>query len=286
MIVSHLRGGLGNQLFQYAMGRALALRRKTELILDAEWFDGTHPGMESRTFELGRYGIKVRQLLSSERKWIQRCTAGDLKRFSFVHRWTYFKEADFNQYYPSAVDLRGNVYLEGYWQYPDYFADCENLIRAELMPRREVCEVDPAIVKRIKDVNSISIHVRRGDYLTSARFIGALPMAYYTSAIAWMAERIENPYFFVFSDDPDWVRANILIDGHVEYMAHDGVDSMFRDLHLMAECRHHIIANSSFSWWAAWLSSDKSPLVVAPKRWFAELPPGNHPRLPANWIAL
>jgi hypothetical protein len=285
MIVSHLRGGLGNQFFQYAMGRALAIRRKTELVVDVEWFFETHPGMEIRTFELARYGLNVRQLLASERKWIQRCTTGDRKPFSFVHRWMYFKEPD-HQYYPSAVDLHGNVYLEGYWQYPDYFADCEELIRAELTPRGEVSKVDPAIAKGIEDTNSISIHVRRGDYLTSGRFIGALPIDYYTNAIAWMVKRIENPYFFIFSDDPDWARANILVDGHVEYMVHDGVGSTFRDLHLMALCRHHIIANSSFSWWAAWLSSNRSPLVVAPQRWFAELPPANHPRLPANWVAL
>ena len=287
MIVSHLRGGLGNQFFQYAVGRALALRRKTNLVLDAEWFDQVHPPeITPRTFELYRYRIKARQLLASERTRIWMCTSGYLRRFAFAHGWTTFKEPDFNQYYPSVMDLPGNVYLEGFWQYPDYFAGCESQIRAELMPSVGLREPDAAILKRIKDVNSISIHVRRGDYLTSGRFMGVLPMAYYTGAMAWMLERIENPHFFVFSDDPDWTRSNILIDAPVDYMAHKGVDTAFNDFHLMTQCRHHIIANSSFSWWAAWLSSNTTPVVVAPARWFAELAPGNHSRLPASWIAL
>jgi hypothetical protein len=197
---------------------------------------------------------------------------------------THFKEVDANQYYPTVMDLRGNVYLEGYWKFPDYFANCENLIRDELTPRRS-CEADSAIAGRIKDVNSVSSHVRRGDYLLVPN-IGVLPMAYYARAIAWMIERVERPHFFVFSDEPDWAKANVLIDAPVDYIAHDGVDSAFKDFYLMAKCRHHIIANSSFSWWAAWLSNSKSPLVVAPMHWFAGLPPANHPRLPANWKAL
>lgn len=181
------------------MGRALALRRKTKLVLDAEWFDQIHLGMEPRRFDLYRYRIKARQLLASDRERIQMCTTGNLRRFAFAYRWPNFKEPDFNQYYPSVMHLRGNVYLEGYWQCPDYFAGCESQIRAELMAGVGLREPDAAILRRIKDVNSISIHVRRGDYLTSGRFIGTLPMAYYTSAIAWMVERIENPHFFVFS---------------------------------------------------------------------------------------
>jgi hypothetical protein len=284
MIVTRIRGGLGNQFFMYATGRALALRRKAELALDTEWYQ-TRPGPR-RPFVLNRYPIQARQLLASERRWIQMCTTGNLKAFAFAHRWAQFKEQNFNEYYPSVTDLRGNIYLDGFWQFPDYFADCESVIRAELMPTAGVHEVDYAMVNRVKDVNSISIHVRRDDYLTSARFIGALPVAYYTSAIAWMVNRVENPHFFVFSDDPAWARANILIGGPVDYIAHDVEDSPFKDLHLMAQCHHHIIANSTFSWWAAWLSSSESPLVVAPMRWFAEVAPGNHSRLPTSWNAL
>jgi len=286
MIVSSLRGGLGNQFFQYATGRALARRRKTELVLDVEWFNHNHPGSEPRTFELYRYRIQARTLLASERKWIQRFTVGRMKRFAFAHRWTRFKEPDFNQYYPSTLDLGGNVYLDGYWQYPDYFADCEDLIRAELVPSAAVSEQDCAIVRRIKEVNSVSIHVRRGDYLTSGQFIGVLPLTYYTRAITWVMSRVKSPHFFVFSDDSDWVRANFLIDAPVEYVVHDGADAAFKDLHLMAQCQHHIIANSSFSWWAAWLCSSESPLVLAPMRWFAKHAPGTHSRLPPNWVSL
>jgi hypothetical protein len=282
MIVSRIRGGLGNQFFQYAVGRALARRRKTKLLLDVEWFDRPD---SLRTFDLHRYRIQARKLLDSERQWIQKCTNGDFKRFGFVHRWTHFKEPDFNRYYPSVLDLRGNVYLDGFWQYPDYFVDCQDVICSELMPSAAVIEPNSKLIQRIQDGNSISVHVRRGDYLTW-RFIGALPTAYYERAVALMISRVKSPHFFVFSDDPDWVRGNFAIDAPVDYMAHDARDARFKDLYLISLCRHHIIANSTFSWWAAWLSSSKSALVVAPRQWFAELSPDSHSRLPPTWIAL
>ena len=285
MIVTRLCGGLGNQFFQYAAGRALALRCHTDLALDTEWFERTIPGMEPRTYELHRYPIRARLLRDPEREKIRSRLAAGRKRFSFPPRWTQFTEPDFNCYHPAVLGLRGHVYLDGFWQYPDYFQDAAPQIRAELVPSAAVCDPDPAIVRRIKEVNSVSIHVRRGDYLTSGQFIGALPAAYYSAALAWISSRVENPHFFVFSDDPNWVRENFPIAARVDYMAHEGPDAAFKDLHLMSECRHHVIANSSFSWWAAWLSSSESPLVVAPARWFAQLPPSTHSRLAQGWTA-
>ena len=286
MIVTRLCGGLGNQFFQYAAGRALALRCHTELALDTEWFEQTNPGMEARTYELHRYPIQARLLRDREREKIRSRLAAGRKRFSFLPRWTQFTEPDFNAYHPALLGLRGPVYLEGFWQYLDYFQDAASEIRAELIPSAAVPDPDSVIVRQIKEANSVSVHVRRGDYLTSGQFIGALPATYYRDALAWISSRVENPHFFVFSDDPNWVKENFPIAARADYMDHSGPDSTFQDFHLMSECRHHIIANSSFSWWAAWLSSRDSPHVVAPARWFAQLAPSTHSRLPPAWTAL
>ena len=257
MIVSRLRGGLGNQFFQYAVGRALARRRKTKLLLDVEWFDRPD---SLRTFDLHRYRIQARKLLDSERQWIQKCTNGDFKRFAFVHRWTHFKEPDFNRYYPERTRSPRQRLFGRILAIPRLFLDCQDVIRSELMPSAAVIEPNSELIQRIQGGNSISVHVRRGDYLTW-RFIGPLPTAYYERAVALMISQVKSPHFFVFSDDPDWVPGNFAIDAPVDYMAHDVMDARFKDLYLMSLCQHHIIANSTFSWWAAWLSSSKSALV-------------------------
>jgi hypothetical protein len=224
--------------------------------------------------------------MDSERRWIETCTTGRLKYFAFGHRWTEFAEPDFNQYYSTVHRLRGNVYLRGYWQYPDYFAEIKDLIRIELEPSAAATETSLQTLALVKQVNSVSLHVRRGDYLTSGQFIGALPSAYYESAINLVKGRVIDPHFFVFSDDPAWARANIAINAPATYVSHETVDAAFDDLYRMAACQHHIVANSTFSWWAAWLSEAPSSLVVAPARWFAQLPPGSHSRLPATWISI
>lgn len=272
MIVMRLCGGLGNQLFQYAVGRRLALANDSALVLDLDWYHRSPGNSTPRRFELFRYPIVAR-------------VAGPLDRYMFrvraslasrgIHRsrrWTYWRERgqDFD---PVVRSLTGSVYLDGYWQCPDYFNDVAALLRREMSPKVAPAARDDEVRRQIDSTNAISVHVRRGDYAANvhaASHHGTCSVAYYRSAIERLASVVDRPHFFVFSDEVDWAKTELSFPGPVTFVDHNGPESAFQDLRLMSLCQHHIIANSSFSWWGAWLNPYSSKRVIAPRQWYAD----------------
>lgn len=287
MIVMRLCGGLGNQLFQYAVGRRLALANDSVLVLDLDWYHRSPGTSTPRRFELFRYPIVAR-------------VAGPVERYAFrvraslasrgIHRsprWKYRREhgQDFD---PVVGALTGNVYLDGYWQCPGYFDDVAALLRRELSPKAALAERDEEVRRQIDSTNAISVHVRRGDYAANvhaASHHGTCSIDYYESAIERLASVVDRPHFFVFSDEIDWAKAELSFPAPVTFVDHNGPASAFQDLRLMSFCQHHIIANSSFSWWGAWLSANPSKRVVAPRRWYAD-GRATPALIPADWVSL
>jgi hypothetical protein len=191
------------------------------------------------------------------------------------------------QYDPNIEKVSGQVYLKGYWQSEKYFVNIGDLLREELSIIVDQDRQSQQVAEFINTKQSVSIHIRRGDYVTNPdinQIHGICDLDYYHRSVNIISERVANPYFFVFSDDPIWAAENLCLDYPTTFVTHNDVSRDFEDLRLMSMCTHHITANSSFSWWGAWLSN-KSGTVIVPKEWFRD---GNDyknkDRWPSDWI--
>lgn len=288
MIFVRLCGGLGNQIFQYAAGRALAFRWKTELVLDLDWYVRTPTTDTPRKFEMEKFCIVARRMTETEERHAELHRGRLLRRLPWFPRaWKHVRERDAN-FDPAIMHAPDNAYLDGYWQSPLYFEDIALLLRNELATRAVPSPQDMQVLNSMPISRSVALHVRRGDYVTHASAIQMHSTSgkdYYVSAMRLISEKIVDPHYFVFSDDMQWARENLTFSGDVSFVAHNGPDNAVNDLHLMASCDHQIIANSSFSWWAAWLNPRFEKIVIAPSRWFADgRPPLN--LIPNSWVRL
>jgi hypothetical protein len=289
MIIVRLIGGLGNQLFQYALGRNLALKNNCELKLDISGFED---------YKLHKYGLHHFNIVENI------ATKKDIREFKPTSRnflfnlsnrisdsvlpWNkrkYIVERDLN-YNSNIFNVGGNAYLDGWWQSEKYFADISRIIRKELSVKNEPDGLNREILTIINSTNSVSLHIRRGDYVSNPQtkeFHGVLGMEYYMESLNLIEENVKDPQIFVFSDDIPWARDNLQTDLPVHFINHNGIEKNYEDLRLMSNCKHNIIANSSFSWWGAWLSKNKEKVVIAPKKWFS-FQIRLEDRIPSNWL--
>jgi hypothetical protein len=299
IICVKLCGGLGNQMFQYASGRALALRLGVELKLDTAWFSTKVKKITQRAFMLEKAFPAHFSIASDEE-----CAALGRREESITDRLlrkilgrsraytaTYVREPHF-AYWPGFERLEAPVYLSGYWQNETYFKAVGDTIRKDFSFSPFVSEETRELVERtLANPKSIAVHIRRRDYVENPltnSFHGVCGLEYYQSALNTIAEKINaSPSLFIFTDDPVWVRENFETCGYpssiVDIPQHK--DEPWNDMHLMSLCRHHIIANSSFSWWGAWLSEEKG-VICAPKRWFVQDKNKNDSPVPERWITL
>ena len=191
-------------------------------------------------------------------------------------------------YWPGIYKIKNPVYLHGYWQSESYFSSIADIIRFDFNFRTELDNLDRDVYARMALGPSASIHVRRGHYLKGKfkNIYATLGIEYYVKSAQYLRNKYPNVNFFVFSDDPEWVVKYLQPEiGRIEVVSHNiGIRSPF-DMRLMSMADHHIIANSSFSWWGAWLNLSKEKIVIAPKKWFADgrLTPT---LLPSSWIRL
>lgn len=292
MIISHVIGGLGNQMFQYAAGRALALRTGQPLLLDVSGFseNSLHQGFELLNVFDCHAKIasepEVRSILgwqypSAIRRIAARPVLAAFRRKGFV------VEPHFH-YWPGIKEVPRDCYLAGYWQSEKYFPDVAPLIRKDFSFKSPLAGNNLTLAEYIANVNSVSLHVRRGDYVSNLKTNvnhGVCSLDYYRSAIRHVAERVEHPEFFIFSDDIGWVKDNLKMDFPCQYVDHNHGEKSYNDMHLMSLCRHQIIANSSFSWWGAWLNSNPDKTVIAPRNWFANQN-NTADLLPQGWVRL
>jgi hypothetical protein len=187
---------------------------------------------------------------------------------------------------PRILDLPGNVYLDGYWQSEKYFKDIESIIRSEFIVKTMSDPANEAMSERICGTESVSVHVRRKDYVSdsaTSRIHGGCSLAYYYAAAERIARAVAEPHFFVFSDDAQWARENLDLKYPTTFVTHNGPDKNYEDLRLMTLCNHHIVANSTFSWWGAWLSINPDKMVIAPRKWFAESDLDCRDLIPDSW---
>jgi hypothetical protein len=278
MIIVKLMGGLGNQMFQYACGKAVAERLKTELKLDHSFLEDRTPRPEFtfRNYELNAFGIN------------KRLQSDDITNSS---HYTHYSETSFF-YSPLIQHCSLNTYLEGYFQSERYFIDHAQLIHQTF---RFIDEL-PYSYQHLRDAifsdnSSIALHIRRGDYLTirQGNEHPICSLSYYERAIRYLADRIDKPTIYVFSDDPTWVHQAFRIPNYrIVIVDSRQANRNADDLHLMHLCKHHILANSSFSWWGAWLANHPNQIVIGPERWFGNesLNQQTFDLFPAHWLRM
>ena len=272
MIIVKLMGGLGNQMFQYAAGRALAFANNDRLKLDLSYFLNPPAENVPRKYELYNFKLVAEEATNEQlrhffpRSLVQRVFK-KVKQSMGVSQPSYFSEPHFH-YSPNFNSLSGDVYLDGYWQSAKYFSSIENIIRYELNPVFSGCQKTARLLGKILGSNSVCINVRRADFLQN-NYHGCMGTDYYDEAQAIITRLVGNSKKFIFSDDIAWCKeqfGNALdttVVGH-EYAGSDFIDYLF----LMLSCKHFIIPNSSFAWWAAWLCTNPNKQVIAPLRWF------------------
>ena len=292
MLISNIIGGLGNQMFQYAAVRALALKKSQDLKVDLTDFSGdqVHHGFELNKLFNCNAEIASQNDVSNILGWqAAKLAQRFLKKPQLkLLRWKSFVVEPYYHYWAGLNEIKNNAYLFGYWQSEKYFTDYADKIREDFTFRLPLSERNSDLANQISSVNSVSLHVRRGDYVTNVKnaFIGVCPLSYYEQAIELINSRIESPVFFVFSDDMTWVKSNLKLDAKT-FMVHHNIGSeSYNDMRLMSLCKHNIIANSSFSWWGAWLNTNSTKIVIAPKKWFANDQFDTSDLLPLGWIKI
>ena len=283
MIIVRIIGGLGNQMFQYALYKSLEQKGK-EVKIDISGFlnYGLHNGYELPNIFKISENIATQQeieLLSDHKSDL----FNKMRRKITGRKRTHNIQEDF-KFIPEVFEL-DHVYLDGYWQSQKYFIDEETTIRNSYKFNNHLDSRNMEIVSKMKQVNSVSIHVRRGDYITDPEANkvhgGITTLEYYKKSIKLIKERLDNPIFFVFSDDIEWVRQNMGLTNSYFIDWNNGRDS-YKDMQLMSYCKHNIIANSSFSWWGAWLNQNESKIVIAPSKWFNTIDVKDV--IPDHWI--
>ena len=280
-----LLGGLGNQLFQYAMGRALADAREAELVLDPRFIlrKGCISGLA-----IDEFAIRARYLTDAEAAHFKEPVwklSRALRRQ--INPWLgYYHETE-HSFDTEALAQSNDVMLSGFWQSERYFASHGHQLRTDLVLKHPLPSAAVKLAVQMASSPSVAMHVRRGDYLTDPKALvkhGVTSAHYYQTALQLMIEKLGGVDLYVFSDDPDWVRTNIQ-HSNIIFVSDFGF-SAEQDLWLISACQHQIIANSSFSWWGAYLNDYASKIIVAPQPWFDAKHMAQQDIIPAGWNTL
>ncbi|WP_172746814.1 alpha-1,2-fucosyltransferase [Neorhizobium sp. T25_13] len=288
MIITRILGGLGNQMFQYAAGRALAIANEAELKLDLIEM----AAYKLRPFALDQFNIKAaiakpHEVPAKPKRGFFRKVASAFKHDRLSCERIVENGLSFDSRIPT---LRGSLHLSGYWQSEQYFASSADAIRSDFSLKSRLSPARQDVLARIRAATTpVSIHVRRGDYVTSpsANAVhGTCEPPWYHEAMRRMLDRARDASFFVFSDEPQWAKHNLQSSRPMVFIEPQDDGRDWEDMHIMAACHAHIIANSSFSWWGAWLNPRPDKHVIAPRQWFRASDRDDRDIVPASWERL
>jgi hypothetical protein len=290
MIIINLKGGIGNQMFQYACGKALSLRNGEPIKLDITGYERTRNSDTPREYSLSYFNISATDIASDDEIRSLKYSLGIVSK-----GWRLVKVRILRQFNtgwnPRILSKKGGLYLDGFWQSERYFLDRADTIRSEFTLKNALGDEASRVADEIKKCPlSVSLHVRRGDVVRNAAtnpYYGICTPEYYSKALSAMAQKVGSEDFrvFVFSDDIDWVKENIVIPGPTSYVSCPKIPD-YKELALMSMCKHNIIANSSFSWWGAWLNKNQDKIVIAPKEWIQRNKRWHKDTVPKSWIRI
>ncbi len=288
MIVVRLNGGLGNQLFQYATGRHLAHLNGSELLLDTSYLQSYTNNESNWKYELGAFNIVS---TVADEKILNNFHGSDFstrermltRLISFGKNRKYkFDEYGFDEH---VLELKGNYYLCGYFQSEKYFKPISDILRKELTVKDEFIPDDNSLIEKLTNSKSVSIHIRRGDYirnLSSMDAHGLCSKDYYTKSIEFIKRELgDDIHFYLFTDDEEWINREMRWDINCTLISGK---TTVEDFYLMSLCKHNIIANSTFSWWSAWLNKNPDKKVIIPKHWKTNIITEQIELVPNKWL--
>ena len=284
-VIVRLNGGLGNQMFQYAAGLSLSLKLKGTLLLDTSLILDD----KLREFCLDDFNINAEIISKEEFKSEFFLPIKVIRKLSYLNNLIFnkkfYREKSFN-YDKNFLNLKGNICIDGFWQSEKYFKNISDILKRQFSLNKKISKNSENILKKIKACNSISCHIRRADYVTNPEtnsYHGTCSIEWYMKSIKYIHKKVKDPKFFIFSDDIKWVEKNFPKDSNFKFVPNTKYKRDVEDLYLMSNCKHNIIANSSFSWWSAWLNNNKNKIIIAPKNWF-KVKIDTTDLIPANWI--
>lgn len=293
MIIVKLTGGLGNQLFQYAAAKSLSLHHDVPLLLEvSSFYRDELPDLEvPRDFELYQFKGLTEKIITTEELISVIDTQKEksiTQRILPRHKRNIYTEP-FYHYDRNFLNSKKTVLLKGGWQSEKYFEHHRNVIREILQLKDTAVNRVIAKGKELSDVPSVGIHIRRGDYLRKKiifEWHGVMPREYYIKGFEILKNKLGDLSVYYFTDDPVWVRKELIPVMNGEIISRELSNTHFEDFYLMSQCKHNIIANSSFSWWAAWLNTNPEKIVMAPKNWFNKGPRDTYDLYPAGWLTI
>ena len=263
MVISYMVAGLGNQMFQYACARALSLRFDTDLLLNLKSYENS-----DRQYQLDKFNIAPQPKFSN----------GESIEISI------FEEPNWHGFFPEVLNLHGNVMLIGFFQSETYFIDFADQIRRDFTLKDPISEASRIWANRIQnDPMPVSLHIRRTDYVAQGEYLPSID--YYKRCIGILRENFPEISLYIFSDDLNWCRQNLNFGLPTYFVDANDESRGYEDMFLISLCRHHVNANSSFSWWGAWLDNRAGSLVFAPRRYFKSYYRiAESKRIPQRWI--
>lgn len=279
MKIVKLKGGLGNQMFEYAFGKVIQADAYEISFFYEQKF---HPELTQRDYELDFFKLQLDFIDTKEIKKL--CKKNKFLSFLGIkNHLPLIQENPISIYNPKLLQYNEGLF-DGYFQCAQYYENIRDKLLKDFVPNKKPNQQNEKMLKKIKTTNSISLHVRRGDYVKLQHHHGLCDIDYYKKAIEFIASKVSNPHFFLFSDDIPWVEENLKIDFPYTIIDYNqGSDSPW-DMWLMKNCYHNIIANTSFSWWGAWLNENPDKIVIAPQVWMAN---GRKTDIiPINWVRI
>lgn len=300
MIIVRISGGIGNQLFQYSLARAIKQHMPgVEVGLDDESYRHPKSHQTPRSFLLNKFNITLPITTMDEKMRAGISHAHDKTLLSLLkkkisilinsrkplnHR-KFILEPSFAYCPEMSETVHDDSFVSGIWQSERYFKDIAPILHKELTLKDLLSPTAEAMRQRInRDGSSVSVHVRRGDYTRLAK-IRPLPTDYYQRSFDYIRERIPNARFYIFSDDMEWTKTHFSAFENIVYASNQGMLD-YEELTLMSSCRYHIIANSTFSWWGAWLDSRAEKIVITPNKWFSDSDADTKDLIPEEWVQL
>lgn len=269
MVIIKIMGGLGNQMFQAALYKSMEIEGKAVKadLTHIKKYGNNHNGYELQKV----FGLDLVEASEKEVKKLadlQLTILGRVKRkLGGIRKATHYLEQTY-EYKPEVLETN-TIYLEGYWQTEKYFRNIrEEILEMFTFPYMEASK-NKNCASEILSNESVAVHIRRGDYLSGDNidnYGNICTKAYYKSAVNYIKSRVSHPVFYVFSDEVEWVKENFDF-GNVKFVNWNAGSNSYLDMQLMSLCRHQIIANSTFSWWAAWLNQNSDKIVIMPEKW-------------------
>lgn len=296
MITIQLLGGLGNQLFQYALGLKLSKFKNTTFKIDISHF--SEPRSVSyyksigivREYALSHFNVKGEYADKNE---IERYFSKKLIHRTIQKAIPYYKRKVIKERYfhfdSNIFKVSKDSYLIGYWQSEKYFKDIEDIIRKNFT-FKYISGNSGDLINKINNTNSVCVFVRRGEYVRVPHIgekHGFCTLDYYKKAIDYISERVNKPNFFVFSDDIPWCQKNIVISQPCSVISHKYAGEQYVNyFYLMTLCKNFIISNSTYGWWAAWLNTNPDKIVIAPEKWFNNKSINTKDLIPESWVII